>query len=52
MTQGYTQVSRIDFDETFTHVIKQSTIRVIIYCNYKQLPFRQLDVKKAFYMVF
>lgn len=28
--QGYSQVSKVDFDETFTLVIKPTTIRVIL----------------------
>lgn len=49
VAQGYTQVSAIDFDETFIHVIKPTTIRILLYIAVVNnwLLF-QIDIKKAF----
>ncbi|KAH9789454.1 retrovirus-related pol polyprotein from transposon RE1 [Citrus sinensis] len=49
VAKGFTQVSRVDFDETFSPVIKATTIRLIlaIVVSSKWL-IKQLDVRNAF----
>ena len=49
VAQGYTQVERIDFDETFVPVARLESIRIllaiVIHLNFKLY---QMDVKSAF----
>ena len=49
VAQGYTQVERVDFDETFAHVSCLESIRVLlsIACHFK-FKLYQMDVKSAF----
>lgn len=48
--QGYTQIKRVDFDETFTHVAHLESIRLLlgVTCILKFKQF-QMDVKSAFF---
>ena len=49
VAQGYTQIPGLDFGETFSPVIKHTTIRVILSLAVtKKWVMRQLDVKNAF----
>lgn len=51
--QGYTQVSVIDFDETFKPVVKPTTIRIVLSIVVINKWFIwQLDFKNAFLMDF
>lgn len=49
VAKGYTQTYGVDYSETFSHVAKMDTIRVLfsIAAN-KNLPLYQFDVKNAF----
>jgi len=49
VAQGYTQVERLDFDETFAHVARLESIRLLlgVACILKFKLF-QMDVKSAF----
>ena len=47
--KGYSQKEGIDYEETFTHVGKLNTIRMMIaFATKKHLMIHQLDVKSAF----
>lgn len=49
VVRGYSQKASVDFDETFSHVIKPSTIRmVLIIIVSLSCPIHQLDVKNGF----
>ena len=49
MVRGFTQRARVDFQETFTLVVKPATIRIVLtLATSKQWPTRQLDVSNAF----
>ena len=49
MAKGFHQQYGIDFDETFSLVIKPPTIRIILSLTVQfNWPFRQLDVRNAF----
>jgi hypothetical protein len=46
---GFTQHEGIDFDETFSPVVKPATIRTVLSIVLSSdLPIHQLDVKNAF----
>ena len=49
MAQGYTQEEGVDFDESFTHVAKLKSIRILmsIACT-MNFKLYQMDVKCAF----
>ena len=49
MAQGYSQVERVDFDETFVPIAHMESIRVLLAlaCHLK-FKFYQMDVKTAF----
>jgi histone deacetylase 1/2 len=47
--RGFTQRPGLDYDETFSPVVKPSTVRVILsLALYRDWPIHQLDVKNAF----
>jgi histone deacetylase 1/2 len=49
VAKGYHQIDGIDYTETFSYVIKPSTIQIILtIALVKHWPIRQLDVKNAF----
>jgi hypothetical protein len=48
VTKGYTQSYGIDYDETFSPVVKISSVRILIsLATNLNLPLFQLDVKNA-----
>ncbi|GJS13123.1 retrotransposon protein, putative, ty1-copia subclass [Tanacetum coccineum] len=49
VVQGFSQQAGIDFDETFSPVVKPATIRIVLSIVVSQhWPIHQLDVKNAF----
>ena len=49
VAKGFTQISGVDFDETFSHVVKPTTIRLVMAIVVSsKWPMKQLDVKNAF----
>ena len=49
IAQGYTQVERIDFDETFAPVARLESIRILlVIASYLNFKLYQMDVKSAF----
>ena len=49
VTQGYTQVERVDFDETFAPVIRLESIRILLaIASHLNFKLYQMDVKSAF----
>lgn len=49
MTQGYSQIEGLDFEETYNPVIKPTTIRVVLAIAVtSSWKIKQLDVKNAF----
>ena len=50
VAKGFNQVDGVDFFETFSPVIKQASIRVVLtIAVVKRWELRQLDVKNAFF---
>ena len=50
VSQGYTQVEGIDFDETFAPVPRLEAIRILLdYANHHDIILQQMDVKSAFH---
>lgn len=49
VAKGYHQASGIDYEETFSPVVKKPTVRIFfsLAAQYNW-PFRQLDIKNAF----
>ena len=49
VVQDYTQVERIDFEETFTPVARLEAIRIALaYVSFKNFELFQMDVKSTF----
>ena len=49
ISQGYTGVEGIDFDETFAPVARLEAIRILLaYANHHNIILYQMDVKSAF----
>ena len=49
VARGFTQLPRLDYDETFSPVVKASTIQLILTIGLSQgWTIRQLDVNNAF----
>jgi len=49
VAKGYTQQPSLDFTDTFSHVVKASTVRVVLSLVVSNnWPLRQLDVKNTF----
>ena len=47
--RGFTQRPGVDFDETFSHVVKPATVRTVLSLALsRRWPIHQLDVKNAF----
>ena len=49
VAQGYTQVERVDFDETFAPIARLESIRILLaIANHLNFKLYQMDVKSAF----
>jgi hypothetical protein len=49
VAKGYSQVEGLDFDETYAHVARLESIRILLaYATYHGLKLYQMDVKSAF----
>jgi hypothetical protein len=49
IAQGFSQVEGLDFEETFAHVARLETIRILLaFAASKGFKFYQMDVKNAF----
>lgn len=49
VAQGFTQIPGLDYSHTFSHVVKASTVHIVLsLVVLKNWPLRQLDVKNAF----
>jgi len=49
VVRGFSQQHGIDYDETFSHVVKPATIRLVLsIAASRHWPIHQLDVKNAF----
>jgi hypothetical protein len=49
VVRGFTQRQGVDYDETFSPVVKPATIRVVhSIAASRQWPIHQLDMKNAF----
>nr|GFA31868.1 retrovirus-related Pol polyprotein from transposon TNT 1-94 [Tanacetum cinerariifolium]GFA32017.1 retrovirus-related Pol polyprotein from transposon TNT 1-94 [Tanacetum cinerariifolium] len=49
VSQGFTQVSGLDYSTTFSHVVKASSVRIILSLAFlNRWPLHQLDIKDAF----
>jgi len=49
VSQGYTQIEGINFEETFVPVARLNAIRMILaFASFKDFKFFQMDVKSAF----
>ncbi|GKV50770.1 hypothetical protein SLEP1_g57465 [Rubroshorea leprosula] len=49
VAQGYSQIPGVDFEETFSPVLKPTTLRLVVaLATTMSWPLRQLDVKNAF----
>lgn len=48
---GWSQIARVDYDETSSHVVKPTTIRVVLTISFFKLCLiHQLDVHNAFFI--
>lgn len=49
VAKGYHQQTRINFDDTFSPMVKPTTIRLVLSCAIsKQWPIHQIDIQNAF----
>jgi hypothetical protein len=49
VAKGYSQVEGLDFDETYAHVARLESIRILLaYATYHDFKLYQMDVKSAF----
>jgi hypothetical protein len=49
IAQGFSQVEGLDFGETFAHVARLETIRILLaFATFKGFKLYQIDVKSAF----
>jgi hypothetical protein len=49
IAQGFSQVEGLDFGETFVHVARLETIRILLaFATFKGFKLYQIDVKSAF----
>lgn len=51
MAQEYTQVEGVDFDETFAHVARIESVRLLVAIScHLEIKLYQMDVKNAFFI--
>ena len=49
VAQGYTQVKRMDYDETYGPVARLESIHILLaYANHHDITLYQMDIKSAF----